>query len=133
MRLTSYLLKKFPIACTLGANQEQVQKQPPNLSWWIVNCSGLFLFVLHLMDKSCMVLYILIQFWKLSICKFCLFPLSFSISRAYYLCSSWIKVGQTDTLTTANSTTPWFSRVQKVVNISGTMHLSHLKVAAHKF
>ena len=53
---------------------------------------------------------------KIQSAVFFLFSLSLYAPRVYYLCSSWRKVRQTDTVTTANSTTSWLSWGQKIVS-----------------
>lgn len=98
-----------------------------------MNCSDLFLFVLHLMVKYCAALCILIQYWKFSLQVLSFSTFSLCFKSFYYLCSSWIRVGQTDALTTANSTTPWFSWVQKLVNYFWYYtSVPHLYDATHK-
>lgn len=80
-----------------------------------MNC-GLLWCIFVCMVKHYTALSILMQYWKSNL-QFYLFPLSLYASRAYhYFCSRWVEVGQTDTLATPTSTTPWLSWVQKAVN-----------------
>lgn len=129
--LKDLYLTSFPTFILHIGNKEEVWRQPLIFSWWIATCSGLFLFVLHLMVR---VLYSSMYFVSVLkiVSNFLFFPYSFFLV-AYYLCSSWIKVGQTDTLTTANNTTPWLPWVQIVVSISGIKLFSLPKDATYKF
>lgn len=42
-----------PLLFVCRKQRKGAKKQLPNLSWWIVSCSGLVIFVLHWMVKCC--------------------------------------------------------------------------------
>lgn len=79
--------------CLYVGNKEKAQKQLPNLSRWIESCSGLVIFVLHLMVKYCATLYIVIHYWKSSFkfLSFSTFPLCLkSLIPLLPLDKSWV-------------------------------------------